>query len=81
MTSATIRTVMHNQPFRPFNLHLADGRAFTITHPDFIAVSQNGREAILYDEEGGAHFIDILLILRTFVPPVPEILEVSRLAE
>jgi hypothetical protein len=77
MTSATIRAAMHNQPFRPFTLHLADGRSFTITHPDLIAVSQNGREAICYDEEGGAHFIDNLQVLRTFVQPVPEKSEVS----
>ncbi len=75
MTSATIRNAMHNQPFRPFTLHMADGRAFTVTHPDFIAVSPTGREAVFSDEEGGVHVIDILRILQIFVPPAPEVVE------
>ena len=78
MASATIRNAMHNQPFRPFTIHLADGSAFTITHPDFIAVSQNGREAMFYDAEGSTHFIDILLVVRTYVPPAPEPVEPAQ---
>ena len=77
MTSATIRAAMHNQPFRPFTLHLADRSAYTVTHPDFIAVSQTGRKAIFYDAEGSTHFIDILLVVRTYVPPAPELVEAT----
>jgi len=72
MTSATIRAAMHNQPFRPFTLHMADGGSFTVIHPDFIAVSQTGREATFYDDAGNTHYIDILLVLRVFIPPAPE---------
>jgi hypothetical protein len=32
------------QPFRPFKLVLADGRSFTIEHPEFAAMNPNGRE-------------------------------------
>jgi hypothetical protein len=34
-----VREAMHRQPFLPFLLRLADGRAVLVAHPDFIAVS------------------------------------------
>ena len=78
MTSATIRNAMHNQPFRPFTLHMADGGSFTVMHPDFISVSPNGREALFRDNESNSHYIDILLVLRLFAPPAPEPAELSQ---
>jgi hypothetical protein len=35
-----IRAALHRQPFEPFTLRLADGRALPVPHPDFVAVGQ-----------------------------------------
>ena len=34
-----IRQALHKQPFEPFQIRLADGRALAIPHPDFVAVA------------------------------------------
>ena len=51
-TRDQVRAAMRAQPFRPFHVKLADGRTFRIDHPEFIAVSPNGREMVIYDDEG-----------------------------
>jgi hypothetical protein len=40
-----IREALHRQPFRPFIMRLADGRALSVPHPDFVAVA--GRSVIV----------------------------------
>jgi hypothetical protein len=40
-----IREALHKQPFRPFMIRLADGRALSVPHPDFVAVA--GRSVIV----------------------------------
>ncbi|MFO7907683.1 MAG: hypothetical protein ACQESR_16505 [Planctomycetota bacterium] len=34
-----IRKALHKQPFEPFVIRLADGRALQVPHPDFVAVT------------------------------------------
>jgi hypothetical protein len=64
MTTETIRDFLNAAPFVPFTVHLADGRAFTIDHPDFTAFSRDERELILILPTGSWVWIDIGLILR-----------------
>jgi hypothetical protein len=40
-----IRAALHEQPFRPFTLRLADGRELPVPHPDFVAIL--GRTAVV----------------------------------
>ncbi len=49
------------QPFVPFVLRMADGREFTVNHPDFVARSPAGRSVTVYDA-GGVHILDARLI-------------------
>jgi hypothetical protein len=42
MELSAIRDAVHKQPFQPFRLRLADGRAVTVRHPDFIAIAETG---------------------------------------
>jgi hypothetical protein len=70
MTLEQIRTAKHAQPFRPFTIHLADGRTYEVKHPDFIAVSPNGRAATFFDDAGGQHLLDLLHITEVYLPPV-----------
>ena len=58
-----IRELMHQTPFRPFTLHLADGREFRIDHPDYIFASpQLGLEILVSTEEGRIHYISAMQI-------------------
>ena len=42
MDIAGIREALHRQPFEPFVIQLADGRALAVRHPDFVAVHRAG---------------------------------------
>ena len=36
ITAKDIRDLIHTTPFQAFKLHLADGKALRISHPDFV---------------------------------------------
>ena len=57
-----IRNAQHAQPFRPFTMHLADGRQFLINHPEFLFVGPVGRVAIVQDVAGNIEIIDPLMV-------------------
>ena len=38
MDTRVISQALRNQPFQPFTIRMADGRAIPIPHPDFVAV-------------------------------------------
>lgn len=62
MTIDQLSQAMRHQPFRPFKLILADGRSFTVDHPDFVATDRRGREVTFYDKDNTQHFLDANLI-------------------
>ena len=62
MQTKELQSVYRAQPFRPFRLHLADGRMVRVDHPEFMALSPTGRSAVVYGKGGGFEIIDILLI-------------------
>ena len=41
-----IRDFLHTTPFAPFDIRLSDGRAWRITHPDFVMITGRGRVII-----------------------------------
>jgi len=62
MTTEQFTAVIRAMPFRPFRIHLADGRNLTVEHPDFIMRSPSGRSAILYKPDDTFEVIDLLLV-------------------
>ena len=56
-----LRKLMRAAPFRPFTLHMADGRAFRIPHPEHIMLMTNG-VIIVEDDEGLAEFLSPSLL-------------------
>ena len=50
------------QPFRPFVLHLADGREIPVQHRDFIMPAPNGRTLAVYQPDSRLNLIDLLLV-------------------
>lgn len=62
MTIEELRKVYQAQPFRPFVLHLADGRTFKIPHREFVAHSPKGRTLIVFGEGDDFDILDLLLV-------------------
>jgi len=50
MKADYIREALHAPPFRPFTLHIAEGKSVHVPHPDFIAVSE--RVAVVISPPG-----------------------------
>jgi hypothetical protein len=52
--SNVVRKLMNAVPFRPFIVKTSDGKQYRVKHPDYVAVSPNGRYLSVYaDEEIG----------------------------
>ena len=62
MDALAIRQVLHQQPFQPFVLHLADGRSIEVPHTDFISISRSGRRVIVEKGDDSFEIVDALLI-------------------
>jgi hypothetical protein len=63
VTIEQLRLAHHATPFRPFTVHLADGRAFDVPHPDFLSYSPHGgRTIIVYGEGDSFSILDLLLV-------------------
>ncbi len=61
MDLAGVREALHRQPFEPFIIRLADGRALSVRHPDFVAVGT--RRIVVLDEHDASSFVEPLLIV------------------
>ena len=63
MTKEAIHTTLNSQPFRPFALRLTDGSLVSVPHPEFIAVSQGGRTAVVFTEGEKFSILDLGLVM------------------
>lgn len=68
MTTVEVRKLYEARPFKPFVLHLADGRRVRVTHPEWMAFSPSGRTVTVYRRDDSSDVIDLLLITRLHVP-------------
>jgi hypothetical protein len=62
MTIEQLRNTYEAIPFRPFTIHLADGRSFLIRHRDYLSHSPSGRTIIVYDDDDNFSILDLLLV-------------------
>ena len=62
MTANQIQEVRRALPFRPCRLHLADGRALEVEHPELLA-SRGGRTVVAYTGEDKFEIIDLRLVV------------------
>ena len=62
MTTEQFRATLHQNPFRPFTIRMADGRAFDVAHRDFVALSKSGRTVVVFQEEESYSVLDLLLM-------------------
>ena len=50
------------QPFRPFVIHLADGREVPVLHREFIMAAPSGRTLVVMQPDDRMNIIDLLLV-------------------
>jgi hypothetical protein len=62
MTSSQLYELIHADPFRPFLNRMADGREYTVPHPDFIAYPRGARVAFLMKDLEHGILLDLLLM-------------------
>ncbi len=69
MTVEQLRNFHKAQPFRPFTIHLADGRSIPVPHSEFLSHSPSGRTAIVYHPDDTWSVIDLLLVTELRAQP------------
>ena len=62
MTIEQLKNAYQAQPFRPFVIHLADGRQIPVRSREFILSSPSGRTIVVYQPDETMNIIDLLLI-------------------
>jgi len=62
MTTDRLRDMWKAEPFRPFVIHLADGRQVKVVHAEFMTRSPSGRTIIVYQLDESFNIIDLLLV-------------------
>ena len=62
MTIEQLREAFHTEPFRPFTLHLADGREIPVPSREMIMPAPNGRTLAVYVDDDRLNIIDLLLV-------------------
>ena len=69
MTIEQVRRLYDAQPFQPFVIHLADGRQHTVPSRELMMTSPTGRTIGLYQADGTANIIDLLLVSDLEIEP------------
>ena len=68
MTKEALSKAIQRQPFQPFVLHLADGRALHVPHQDFISMHPKGRTVIVYGDKEDLDILDVMRITGLRLP-------------
>jgi hypothetical protein len=71
MTIDRIREHCQATPFRPFVLHMVEGREIYVPHRDFVALGPLGRTILVYRPDESHHIVDLLLVTDLHVLPAP----------
>ncbi len=69
MTFEQLQKMHRARPFRPFDIHLADGRTLPVEHPEMLAVPPPGRTIGVGCADGTIEIVDLLLV--TSLQPHP----------
>jgi len=69
MTVEQLKNVLQANPFRPFTIHMGDGRVFLVKHRDFISRSPSGRTVIVHGDDESFRILDLLRVTELEVHP------------
>jgi len=62
MTVEQLRTIHRAEPFKPFDIHLADGRSLPVEHPECLVITPPGRTIGVGLRDGTIEIVDLLLV-------------------
>lgn len=62
MTIDRVREFYDMTPFRPFTIHLADGRSIRVHHREFIMATPSGRTVIVCQPDDTLNVVDVELV-------------------
>jgi hypothetical protein len=63
MTVEQLREMHLARPFQPFAIHLVDGRALKVEHPEMLAQAPAGRTIAVARPNGVIETVDLLLVV------------------
>ena len=72
MTIEQLRSMVNAQPFRPFVMHLADGREVPVHHREFIMAVPSGRTVFVCQPDDTVNIVDLLLVTDLELKPPAE---------
>jgi hypothetical protein len=70
MTTDRIKELLAANPFKPFEIHVADGDVLVVKHPELIWITPGGRTVFVArgpKEEDGIAIVDLLLVTKLIV--------------
>lgn len=70
MTVDRLKDACDAQPFRPFVMHLADGRQIPVVHREFVLSVPSGRTVVVCQPDDTLNIIDLLLVTDWEFKPV-----------
>jgi hypothetical protein len=82
MIAPQLREARDAVPFRPFTIHLTDGRSYRVAHRDFLLITTSGRVAVVHQPTTDAlDLLDVMLISSLAIdpssPPIPSAAETN----
>jgi len=72
MTLEELRRVSNAQPFRPFVIHLADGREVPVLHPELVVAVPSGETILVHQADDTIDIIDLPQVTRLELKPVTD---------
>jgi hypothetical protein len=69
MTIEQLRAAYDAKPFRPFVIHLADGRELPVDHREFILTVPSGRTIVVCQPDDTLNIVDLLLVTDLEIKP------------
>jgi hypothetical protein len=73
MTADDIRKHIVATPFRPFWIHVADGRQIAVRARDFILVSPQGRLVDIYQPDDAQDILEVFHVTGVSFEPAPPV--------
>jgi hypothetical protein len=70
MTTDRVKELLTAKPFKPFEIHVADGDVLEVKHPELMWITPGGRTIFVArgpKEEDGVAILDLLLVTKLIV--------------
>ena len=72
MTFEDLRRLASAQPFRPFVIHLTDGRAIPVLHPEIVVAVPSGGTILVHRADDTIDIIDLPQVDRLELRPAAD---------